>query len=205
MISADARGFRTAGWIAVAAATALLATMLAPFRGGEAAILAAFALAAAAFVGMRRTVPAAASLAFALAVVYSGTGWAWNLFHRVEPFDEIAHVVTGFALTPILAFIVLGPWLRDWRAQLLRLAVLTVSLGVAAGAVWEGAEWILRELTSREAVTVGLSDAITDMILGGFGSAGSLPMLYWGVRSRELAPPDSSARAQRSNATRNPR
>lgn len=186
MISADARGFRTAAWIAVAAAAALIAVTLGAARRTEAVLQAAFVLAAATFVGMRRTVPAAASLGFALAVLYCGVGWARDLFQRVEPFDEIAHLVTGFALTPILGFIALRPWLADWRQEALRLAILVVSLGVAAGAVWEGAEWVLRELTARESLTQSLNDAITDMILGGVGSAAGLVTVYWGVRSREL-------------------
>ena len=186
MISVDARGIRMAAWAAVGASVVLLFGTLADGRLGEAGILAAFALIAAGLGSMRRRMPSAISLAFALAVLYAGAGWRWSLFQRVEPFDEIAHVVTGFALTPALAFLVLGPWLPTWRAHALRLAILTVSLGVSAGAAWEIAEWVVRELTARESVTQSLDDAITDMMLGGFGSAASLVLVYWCVRSREL-------------------
>lgn len=186
MISVDARGVRVAAWAAVAAGVALLFATLAEGRPGEAAILAAFLLVAAGLVSMRRRVPSAISLAFALAVLYAGAGWKWSLFDRVEPFDEIAHVITGFALTPALAFLVLAPWLPSWRAHALRLSILTVALGVSAGAVWEIAEWLVREATARESVTQSLNDAITDMMLGGFGSAASLVTMYWCLRSREL-------------------
>jgi hypothetical protein len=187
MISVDARGIRMAAWAAVGASGALLLATLARGRLGEASIFAGFVLGAALLVSMWRRVPAVTSLAFALAVLYAGAGWTWGLFERVEPFDEIAHVLTGFALTPALAFLVLGPWLPTWRAHALRLSILTVSLGATAGAAWEIAEWLVRELTARESVTHSLDDAITDMMLGGFGSAASLAMVYWCVRSRELA------------------
>lgn len=186
MISAEGRGIRMAAWGAVGASGALLVATLALGRLGEAAIFAGFVLGAALLASMSRRVPPAISLAFALAVLYAGAGWTWGLFERVEPFDEIAHVLTGFALTPALAFLVLEPWLPTWRAHALRLSILTVSLGATAGAAWEIAEWLVRELTARESVTQSLNDAITDMMLGGLGAVAGLGLVYWCLRSREL-------------------
>lgn len=190
-LSADARALRAAGWFAVACAAALGLVAAASGGRGTVVVLALFVAAAASFLVMR-AVPAAAALGFALAITYAAVGWAFGLFHRVTPFDEIAHVVTGFGLTPVLAFLVLGPWLARWRAEGLRIAVTTVSLGLAAGAVWEMAEWILRELMAREAITHSLNDAITDMMLGGFGATASLVVVLWGLRTRF---PDGGRRA----------
>jgi hypothetical protein len=184
MVTPDAMGFRLAAWVALAFAGALDVLVFATGRSGVGATLAAFTVGGGVFVGMRRAVPAVASLAFALAVVYAGAGWTWDLFNRVEPFDEIAHVVTGFALTPVLAFLALGPWLDAWRAHPVRLAVLIVALGLAAGATWEAVEWILRKLTGIASFTPSLDDAITDMMLGTLGSVMSLGVVAWALRWR---------------------
>jgi hypothetical protein len=183
-LSADARALRVAGWLAVALAAALGVIAAANGGRGRVAVLAAFVLAAAGFLAMPRTVPAAAALAFAVAISYAALGWAFELFERVVPFDEIAHVVTGFGFTPVLAFLVLAPWLSRWREERLRIAFVTVSLGVAAGAAWEMAEWIAREVTARETITHSLNDAITDMMLGGIGSTLSLALVFWSLATR---------------------
>lgn len=181
--AAGERALRIGAWIGIAAGAALLAVTLARGERGISAVLAGFLGLAAAFAGMGRTVPAVASFPFACAIVYAAAGWAFDLFRRVELFDELAHALFGFALTPAIAFLVLGPWLAAWPAHRLRLGVATVSLGVAAGAVWEMAEWLVRTSTGNEAASPSLSDAITDMMLGGIGSVASLVTVWWGIRA----------------------
>jgi hypothetical protein len=175
----DARAFRVGSRLAIAAGAALLAITLATGGHGTAAVLAGFLVLGAVSARLERTVPPVATFVFASAVVYAGAGWAFDLFHRVELFDESSHVLFGFALTPVLAFVVLGPWLAAWPSHRLRLAAATVALGLAAGAAWEMAEWLVRLSTGNPAASPSLNDAITDMMLGGIGSVASLVTVWW--------------------------
>jgi len=183
----DPRAFRVGSRLAIAAGAALLVITFATGGQGTAAVLAGFLVLGAVSARLEGTIPPVATFAFACAVVYAGAGWAFDLFHRVELFDESCHVLFGFALTPVLAFVVLGPWFAAWPSHRLRLAAATVALGLAAGAVWEMAEWLVRISTGNQAASPSLSDAITDMMLGGIGSVASLVTVWWGTRSQDVA------------------
>lgn len=110
-----------------------------------------------------------------LGVVLLVAGWSSvvDLYGAIWFWDLVVHFAAGGAVAAgvylLLAFLALVPPPDDGTARLTTVLVLTVSFGLATGALWEMLEWLGTTYVDVR-ISVGYNDTISDMVLGGMGS-----------------------------------
>jgi VanZ family protein len=105
--------------------------------------------------------PTVFDLLFALAALLGSLGFVFDLFERVEPYDELAHPFMTFAVSLAFFFLFYRGAAPRWRAIAMATSVFT--LGLSVGALWEIFEW-------SAGYEYSYSDTITDLILDGAGA-----------------------------------
>ena len=98
---------------------------------------------------------------FALAASMGAVGYAFDLFDRVVPYDELTHAFATFSVSLAFYFAFYGGAVPERRAVALATSVFT--LGVTVGAYWEIFEWFF----------VGrftMADTISDLLVDSLGA-----------------------------------
>jgi hypothetical protein len=96
-------------------------------------------------------------------------GYIWNLYTRIQWFDEILHAFTSFALTLPLALWLYGTVLHGAHSRPLLFVLAVASQGIAVGTLWELVEWAYDEMVPRNAI-LGKTDTMIDLIADLIGS-----------------------------------
>ena len=149
---------------------------------GGALTLALMAVAAGAT--WHRWLPALFNLLAVADALLAAGGWVWNLYRRVYPYDEIAHATATLAVTLVAGFYLYRPLLPVFRQYPARFALALVTLGLAAGGLWEVAEWLGYHVLLGQSVMV-LGDTITDLVVDGVGAVLAVPL---GLRALRTHP-----------------
>nr|CAD6630548.1 hypothetical protein RNT25_04456 [arsenite-oxidising bacterium NT-25] len=113
------------------------------------------------------------------AVIANGAGYALDLYDKWWWFDRVLHGFTILALTYWLAIFHVLPLIQPRFSAGIGSILLIVSVGVAAGAVWEVVEWAF-DYVSNEDVIKGKHDTILDIIMDTIGAlaASALALLF---------------------------
>lgn len=122
------------------------------------AICLLFLLASAAFMVKRSRFPALFDLLFVIAALANGAGWVWELYSQVIGYDEIVHAYTTFAASLSLGFALYYSGRAHMRTAAFGLAIVT--MGIAAGAVWEMFEWAI----------INVKDPVVDLLVDSIGA-----------------------------------
>ena len=131
--------------------------------------------------------PRAYDLAFVVGFGLTGWGDALGLYERISWYDLVVHTLASFLFAPVL-YILLAradvlPDLRQVATphHFVGIFVVTLALGLAAGAVWEMAEYTSdRFLGSNLAKSE--QDTATDLMVDGAGAAaGGALLVVWAV------------------------
>jgi hypothetical protein len=94
-------------------------------------------------------------------------GYAFDLYGWFWWFDRVLHGATLFALTFWLAVVVLGDVFREGNNALF--VLLVASVGIAAGALWEVAEWAFDQFAPGDVIK-GKDDTVLDIVMDTIGS-----------------------------------
>lgn len=145
------------------------------------------AVAAAAVVGVRfLDLPRPFDLAFILAMALTGWGEALRLYDRFAYYDVFVHFLVPLFGAPCV-YIALArldtlPDPADAfgsRRHLAGIFVVTLSLGLAIGALWEILEWSSDHAFGSN-LSLGQSDTIGDLVADGAGAVGGgLFLVAW--------------------------
>jgi len=180
------QGYRIAAWVLTAALAVAVLLALAQGKVTAAVLLALACAASVGFVLWARDKAAPLFLfLFVLGLGANAAGYAWHFFKTVGPYDELVHGFTIFAITLALGIAVfrrVAPTFRDHPALFV---VAVASFGIAVGALWEVAEWLL-DLIPGLTILNGYTDTITDLIMDAIGAslAALLSLAVLDVRPR---------------------
>lgn len=114
------------------------------------------------FMASKR-VPVKYSALLILICAFNAAGVKWRLYDSMFFFDEAAHFITAFAITPCCAYFLLAPILGSFRGHKIAFVLLSTSLGLAIGALWE-----IFELSAGISATY--VDTISDLALDAAGA-----------------------------------
>jgi hypothetical protein len=204
MLSTDWKGYRTIAWIMQGILGVALVAMLIQANWFAAASLAGFLLASFLFVKLERKLPCLFDLVFMIAALINAVGWAWNLYNRPGPVDEIAHFYTIFAITLATGFIFYQELMESFYDHRVMFVLTIAGLGIALGALWEVIEWLSDFVLPQEIVS-GLFDTMTDLILDSAGAVLAALLNLWGLnelRSKSAAKQPQPAPAVAAPAKR---
>ncbi len=133
-------------------------------------------------------VPRPFDLAFVLGMALQGWGNAFNLFDRLNWWDDLVHPVLTLCVAPLfyigLARLKVVPDLAEetQRHHYVGVFLITLSLGLAFGAVYEIYEWTVDHWFGAH-LAIGYTDTITDLSTDAAGSAvGGALLVLWAVR-----------------------
>jgi hypothetical protein len=182
----DWRGYRIAAWVGQGLLG--LAILLVLLQGDwlAAASLGGFLVASYLFVAFERKLPSLFDLLFVIAALLNAGGWAWDLFNKPGPYDEIAHFYTIFAITLALGYSLYDGLKASFYGHRMLFVMMIASLGIAIGALWEVAEWVSDFFIPKQIVS-GLFDTITDIILDSAGAFLAALLNLWGLHERARA------------------
>lgn len=165
-IPLNSRAYTIAGWIGVVlmAVTVVWLGLQSIWLGFAICLL--FLVASAAFMLKRSQFPALFDLLFVVAALANGAGWVWELYSQVIGYDEIVHAYTTFAASLSFGFALYYSVHEYFRTVVFGLAVVTI--GIAAGAVWEMFEWLIIQI--RDPVQDLLVDTVGAILAGIFAT-----------------------------------
>ena len=180
------KGYRAAAWLGQALLAIAIAVVLIKGQWLAAAALAGFLLISYLFVAFERKLPTLFDLIFVIAALINAGGWAWDLYNKPGPYDEIAHFYTIFAITLAVGFMLYDELMESFYTHRVLFIITIASLGIALGALWEVTEWLADFLTPKQIVS-GLFDTITDIMLDSLGAIVAAFLNLWGLHERSLA------------------
>jgi hypothetical protein len=121
-------------------------------------------------------VPRPFEAAFGAALLAAAWASAAHLYQAAWWVDVVIHFVLG-GVTAAMLYLVFAqvgvlPGLHEGvlRQHRISLVVLTVALGLAAGALWELYEWVATSVIPSASITVGYDDTVLDLTMDGSGS-----------------------------------
>jgi hypothetical protein len=124
-------------------------------------------------------------LGFTIAMILTGWGEALGLYDAWEPYDNVVHFIVPMLTSQVvyiaLARIEVLPDLRDefTPRHYVGLFVVTTSLGIAIGGVWELFEWTSDELFGSN-LSMGNDDTVTDLACDTAGAlTGGALLVAW--------------------------
>lgn len=152
------KAYTVAGWAGVAlmAAAVVVLGLRGDWVGFSVSLL--FFASSAAFLIMRSEFPALFDLLFVVAALANGAGWVWGLYSEVVGYDEVVHAYTTFAASLSLGFALYYSMRAHFHTAVFGLAIVT--MGIAAGAIWEMFEWTL----------ISLKDPVLDLMVDSIGA-----------------------------------
>jgi hypothetical protein len=112
---------------------------------------------------------AVASFLLAAMGIANVAGYAQELYGRFWWFDRVLHACTILALTFWMALFVFHRALRGGNGRGALLVMLIASVGVAAGAIWEVAEWIFDRISPGDVIK-GKDDTVIDIAMDSAGA-----------------------------------
>jgi uncharacterized membrane protein YjdF len=152
-------------------------------------------------VRFERKLPTLFDLVFVIAALINAGGWAWDLYNKPGPYDEIAHFYTIFAITLAAGYMLYSELMGSFARHHVLFVLTIASLGIALGALWEVAEWLADFAVAKQIVS-GLTDTVTDIILDSGGAIVAALLNLWGLHERERA--DEHPRQPRPRASMAP-
>jgi len=146
------------------------------------------AFSSAAVVAVRFVaLPQPYELAFIVSMALTGWGDALGLYNRFSHYDNVVHFLVPCAIAPIVYILLArGDVLPDLRQRgerhhFVGIFVVTLSLGLAIGALWEIFEWS-SDHTLGSSLVHGESDTVVDLVADGCGAlVGGLLLVAWRV------------------------
>lgn len=175
LVSLYASRWNIASWAATAASVIVAGIVLATAAHwtGAAMLLGFAAVSAFLLVGKQR-VPPMFTFLFALVGLLNGAGYAWLLFKKPGPFDEIAHLFTCFVITLTLAYATYASVRVHFRDHLILFVIIVTSFGMSVGVVWEWIEWMFN-------FGAGLVDTLSDLLMNTIGALLAGLLGAWGL------------------------
>jgi len=164
MINANWKGYRALAWGLQGLLAVAIVVVLIQGKWLPAATLGGFLLVSFLFVKLERKLPTLFDLVFMIAALINAGGWAWDLYNKPGPYDEIAHFFTMFAITLAFGFLLYRELMESFYKRRWLFVVTIASLGIAIGAWWEVGEWLVDFVVPKQIVS-GLFDTITDIML----------------------------------------
>lgn len=188
MLSTNWKGYRTAAWAGQALLAIAVVTVLIRGQWVAAASLGGFLCAAFLFVKFedKLHLPTLFGLLFVIAALINAGGWAWDLYNKPGPYDEIAHFYTSFAITLAVGFLLYSELMEGFSSHRVLFVLTIASLGIALGALWEVVEWLADFATPKQVVS-GLDDTISDIMLDSAGALLAALLNVWGLNERSQA------------------
>lgn len=156
-------------WVGQALLVVAMAVLLLQGQWLQALTLGGFLFCSYLFVAFDRKLPKLFDLLFVIAALVNAGGWAWDLYNKPGPYDEIAHFYTMFAITLAAGYMLYSELMSGLSGKRVLFVVIIASLGIALGALWEVVEWLADFVTPKQIVS-GLFDTITDIILDSAGA-----------------------------------
>jgi hypothetical protein len=178
----NSRGFTVAGWVGIGLLAVALVYVAIMGNWFGALLLAAFLAVSVAFV-VAKPLPSLFDLLFVAAAMLNAAGWVWNLYDRIMGYDEIAHLVTSFAVTLSLGFLVYREVREPFREHRLHFMLVIASFGITLGAFWEIFEWTLLR---------SLPNPIVDIMVDSLGAVGAGVFAAWALGLEQPEPSSSS-------------
>jgi hypothetical protein len=188
MKSTNWKGYRTAAWLGQALLVIAIVVVLIKGQWLPAAALAGFLVISYLFVAFERKLPTLFDLIFVIAALINAGGWAWDLYNKPGPYDEIAHFYTIFAITLAVGFMLYSELMESFYSHRVLFVITIASLGIALGALWEVTEW-LADFAIPKQIVSGLFDTITDIILDSAGAIVAAFLNLWGLNEQSRATP----------------
>ena len=180
------QGYRWAAWAGQALLAIAIVVVLFQRQWFAAASLAGFLLISYLFVAFERKLPTLFDLIFVIAALINAGGWAWDLYNKPGPYDEIAHFYTIFAITLAAGYMLYSELMESFYDHRVLFIVTIASLGIALGALWEVAEWLADFVTPKQIVS-GLFDTITDIMLDSAGALLAALLNLRGLHEQSVA------------------
>lgn len=106
---------------------------------------------------------------FTFALTVNLAGYLFNLYEQLLWFDEFLHFYTPLALTLALGLRLYSRGLAEIREHTFILALTVACVGIAAGTLWEIAEWAYDQMVAADAI-LGKTDTIIDLLLDTAGA-----------------------------------
>jgi hypothetical protein len=186
MFNTNWKGYRTAAW--AGQALLVIAIVVSLFRAQwlSAASLTGYLIASFLFVKFERKLPTLFDLIFIVAALINAGGWAWDLYNKPGPYDEISHFYTIFAITLATGYMLYDEMMESFFKRRWLFVLTIASLGIALGAIWEVVEWLVDFAVPKQIVS-GLADTITDIILDSAGAIVASLLNLWGLNERSRA------------------
>jgi uncharacterized membrane protein YjdF len=192
-INANWKGYRTLAWLLQGLLAIAIVVMLFQANWLAAITLSGFLLVSFLFVKLEHKLPSLFDLIFMVAALINAGGWAWDLYNKPGPYDEIAHFFTMFAITLAFGFLLYRELMESFYDHPVMFVLTIASLGIAIGALWEVVEWLADFVTPKQIVS-GLFDTITDIILDSAGAVLAALLNLRGLNElREASPQEQPA------------
>src|SRR5690349_5520892 len=186
MWSTNWHGYRVAAWAGQGLLAIAIVVVLFQRQWLAAASLAGFLLISYLFVAFERKLPTLFDLIFVIAALINAGGWAWDLYNKPGPYDEIAHFYTIFAITLATGYMLYDELMESFYKHRVLFVITIASLGIALGALWEVTEWLADFVIPKQIVS-GLFDTITDIMLDSAGAILAALLNLWGLHERAQA------------------
>lgn len=186
MWSTNWHGYRVAAWAGQGLLAIAIVVVLFQRQWLAAASLAGFLLISYLFVAFERKLPTLFDLIFVVAALINAGGWAWDLYNKPGPYDEIAHFYTIFAITLAVGYMMYSELMESFFDHRVLFVLTIASLGIALGALWEVTEWLADFATPKQIVS-GLTDTITDIMLDSAGAILAALLNLRGLHEQSLA------------------
>lgn len=178
MTVSDWRGFMVAAWVCVLALAVATAVALVQLNWSGSAIL-ALALVATLAVTLwgRHAVDPLFVLLFNLALAANAMGYAWQLFTTVPPYDELVHGFTIFTITLTFGIPIFRSLAPGFEQHRILFVVAVTSFGIAVGALWEVAEYLLD--LAGVSIFNTYPDTILDLVMDSTGALLAALVSLW--------------------------
>ncbi len=174
----NSRTCRTLAWIGVALQAAALVAVLVMERFSGVPSLAIFLVLSVAFLLLQDRLPSLLTLLVIVAAVANAAGWAFNLYHRFAPFDELIHTFTAFTGMAALGYL-------GWAYGYIRAApgsgtfvLIVAATGLVLGIGWEILESLFLNLS--------WTDTLVDLLVDTVGAAAGGVLAGWVIRRQDL-------------------
>lgn len=155
-------------------------------RPGAAALLAG--LGAVTLVARLVNLPRVYDLSLTVAMALQGFGETFGLYDQFVRFDDLVHFTLPMLTAPVIYIalarldVVPDPRSETHLQHYIGIAVVTASLGIAVGALWEIYEWRSDAWLGTE-LSEGNDDTNGDLVRDSFGSlAGAGLLVAWARR-----------------------
>lgn len=153
----DHPAYRVVAWLCTAGLGVALVVLVVRSQWPEAATIALFLVVTAAFLALRRRLPALFGCLFAVAALANGLGWAFDVWDVIPLYDPATHAFTTFAGALALGYLTHQSTGLDLGDHRFAYAVTVAAFGLAFGALWEIFEWLIQVEQTYETVVVDLT------------------------------------------------